>query len=70
MRGRICMDQFVVELPGGGEVGDEVILFGTGEQGEPTAAEWAAWCDTIGYEIVTRVGVRVPRRYRDETSRE
>jgi alanine racemase len=65
VRGRICMDQFVVEL-GAGEVaepGEEVILFGPGDRGEPTAAEWATWCDTIGYEIVTRIGTRVPRRY-------
>jgi alanine racemase len=65
VRGRICMDQFVVEL-GAGKVadpGEEVVLFGTGDRGEPTAAEWAAWCDTIGYEIVTRIGSRVPRRY-------
>ena len=65
VRGRICMDQFVVEL-GAGEVaqpGEEVVLFGTGDRGEPTANEWAAWCGTIGYEIVTRIGTRVPRRY-------
>jgi alanine racemase len=65
VRGRVCMDQFVVEL-GPGEVvepGEEVILFGPGDRGEPTAAEWASWCDTIGYEIVTRIGTRVPRRY-------
>ena len=66
LRGRVCMDQFVVELPEGGAAGDEVVLFGSGETGEPTAAEWADWCGTIGYEIVTRVGVRVPRRYRDD----
>jgi alanine racemase len=65
VRGRICMDQFVVEL-GAGSVarpGDDVTVFGPGDHGEPTAAEWAAWCDTIGYEIVTRIGTRVPRRY-------
>jgi alanine racemase len=65
VRGRVCMDQFVVEL-GPGEVvepGEEVIVFGPGDRGEPTAAEWASWCDTIGYEIVTRIGTRVPRRY-------
>ena len=59
------MDQFVVEL--GADkvvgVGEEVVLFGPGDRGEPTAGEWAAWCDTIGYEIVTRIGSRVPRRY-------
>jgi alanine racemase len=65
VRGRICMDQFVVELGAGkvAEPGEEVILFGPGDRGEPTAAEWAAWCDTIGYEIVTRIGSRVPRCY-------
>ena len=65
IRGRICMDQFVVELGAGrvAEPGDDVIVFGPGDHGEPTAGEWAAWCDTIGYEIVTRIGSRVPRRY-------
>ena len=65
------MDQFVVELGAGKvvESGEEVVLFGPGDRGEPAAAEWAAWCDTIGYEIVTRIGGRVPRRYL-EASRE
>jgi alanine racemase len=59
------MDQFVVDLGADrvAQSGDEVILFGPGDHGEPTAADWAAWCDTIGYEIVTRIGSRVPRRY-------
>ena len=66
VRGRICMDQLVVELgpDSSAGVGDEVVLFGSGEGGEPTAADWAGWCDTIGYEIVTRIGSRVPRVYR------
>jgi alanine racemase len=65
IRGRICMDQFVVDLgpTSAAAVADEVVLFGTGEHGEPTAEDWAAICDTIGYEIVTRIGSRVPRRY-------
>ena len=46
------------------DVGDEVVLFGPGTSGEPTAADWAQWCDTIGYEIVTRIGARVPRVHR------
>ena len=64
IRGRVCMDQFVVELGDPqvrAEVGEEITLFGAGDAGEPTAAEWATWCDTIGYEIVTRIGARVPR---------
>jgi alanine racemase len=64
IRGRICMDQFVVDL-GGDEArpGDEVVLFGTGAGGEPTADDWARACGTIHYEIVTRMGGRLRRRY-------
>ena len=40
-----------------------MVLFGPGGDGEPTAEDWAAVCGTIGYEIVTRIGARVPRRY-------
>ncbi len=65
VRGIIAMDQFVVELgpQASDRPGDEVLIFGTGEHGEPTAEDWARWADTIGYEIVTRIGPRVPRRY-------
>ncbi len=66
VRGRICMDQFMIDLGDPAtrvEVGQEVTLFGPGDHGEPTAADWAAWCGTIGYEIVTRIGARVPRIY-------
>jgi alanine racemase len=66
IRGRVCMDQFVVELGphASAEPGAEIVLFGSGADGEPTAEEWAEWCGTIGYEIVTRIGARVPRVYR------
>jgi alanine racemase len=62
--GRVCMDQFVVDV-GDAPVaeGDDVVIFGTGAAGEPTAQDWATALDTIHYEIVTRVGSRVPRRY-------
>jgi alanine racemase len=65
------MDQFVVDLGPGAELepGAEVILFGPGDRGEPTAEEWAEWSGTIGYEIVTRIGPRVPRLYRHATER-
>ena len=71
IRGRVCMDQFVVELGPGVDVqpGAEVILFGPGDRGEPTAADWAEWSGTIGYEIVTRIGARVPRLYRHASER-
>lgn len=64
--GRICMDQFVIDLgPDGGGVaeGDVAELFGTGESGAPTAGDWAAATDTIDYEILSRIGDRATRRY-------
>jgi alanine racemase len=66
--GRVCMDQIVVDC-GNDPVraGDEAILFGPGDAGEPTADDWAAAAGTINYEIVTRIGgVRVPRVYVNE----
>lgn len=67
--GRVAMDQFVVDLgPGGADApepaaGDEAVLFGPGDAGAPTAEDWARAAGTIGYEIVTRIGPRVPRVY-------
>ena len=66
--GRVCMDQVVLDC-GDDDVaaGDVAVLFGLGDDGEPTADDWAAACDTINYEIVTRFGsVRVPRVYDGE----
>lgn len=65
--GRVCMDQVMVDLgPGATEVaGDRVVLFGTGADGGPTAQDWADAAGTISYEIVTRLGARVPRVYVD-----
>jgi len=65
--GRIAMDQFVVDL-GGDDPGPgaEAVLFGPGDRGEPTAQDWAQAAGTIGYEIVTRIGSRVPRVYVNE----
>ena len=62
--GRVCMDQFVVDvgnLPV--NIGDDVVLFGDPNRGEPSVEDWAIACDTIGYEIVTRIGPRVTREY-------
>jgi alanine racemase len=65
--GRVCMDQVVLDL-GDDEAsaGDEVVLFGDGSDGGPTAQDWAEATGTISYEIVTRVGPRVPRVYVDD----
>lgn len=74
--GRVCMDQFMIDLgpavtPEGVEIpapavaGDSVVLFGnpTRYPGCPSVDDWAQACDTINYEIVTRLGSRVPREY-------
>ncbi len=68
--GRVCMDQFVVDLgPGPVDVsiGDEAILFGPGDSGEPTAQDWAELIGTINYEVVTSPRGRITRVYRGET---
>jgi alanine racemase len=65
--GTVCMDQFVVDVGDDPvQAGDEVVLFGAGDDAEPTAEHWAEAIGTINYEIVARVGARVPRRYEGE----
>ena len=62
--GTVCMDQFVIDF--GDEpvaAGEEVVLFGPGDAGEPTAQEWGEALGTISYEIVTGIGNRVVRTY-------
>jgi alanine racemase len=63
--GRVSMDQFVVDLgtDSAAVSGDWVIVFGDGSRGEYTADEWGAASLSINYEIVTRIGPRVPRIY-------
>jgi alanine racemase len=62
--GRMCMDQFVLDVADDDvRAGDEVVLLGPGDHGEPTAEDWARATGTISYEIVTRMAPRVPRRY-------
>ncbi|MDO4913396.1 MAG: alanine racemase [Bifidobacteriaceae bacterium] len=69
--GRVCMDQFVIDLHGdahelGVHEGDTVTLFSDGagaNVGEPTADDWAKAADTISYEIFTCLRNRIPRLY-------
>jgi alanine racemase len=64
--GTVCMDQLVVDF--GDEPvaeGDEVVLFGPGDAGEPTAQEWGEALGTISYEVVTGIGSRVPRSHHE-----
>ena len=76
--GRGCMDQVVTDLgaaqdetgssrPAPAQVGDTAVLWGApdalGQEAVPTVDEWAQACGTINYEIVTRLGARIPRCY-------
>src|SRR5699024_7470739 len=68
--GTVCMDQFVVDVGDDAvEAGEYAVLFGDPEAlpDVPTAEDWAQLPYTIAYEIVTRVGVSVPREYVGDT---
>lgn len=64
--GRVCMDQVIIDLGAAdgpeapAKAGDLAVLIGADG---PSAEEWAAAAGTIGYEIVTRLGARIPRSY-------
>ena len=64
--GTVCMDQLLIDF--GDEPvteEDEVVLFGPGDDGEPTAQEWGEALGTISYEIVTGISARVPRTHHE-----
>jgi alanine racemase len=62
--GTVCMNQCVIDA---GDVpiaaGDDVVLFGPGDRGEPTAQEWADLLGTISYDVVTRFTAKIRRSY-------
>lgn len=63
--GRVCMDQFMVDITDipNVSVEDEVILIGTQGDKSVTADEIAELCGTISYEILCGISRRVPRIY-------
>jgi len=64
--GRVRMDQVMVDCGDDAVAeGDEVVFFGTGDRGEPTAAQWAQLLGTIHYEVVA--GMARPRLTRTVT---
>ncbi len=65
VRGRVCMDQMVVDVSHvpGVVVGDEAVLVGKQGEEEVTVEELATLAGTIPYEILTGIGRRVPREY-------
>jgi alanine racemase len=69
--GRVTMDQIMIDvtkLVHDGlsiKVGESVILIGRQEKEEISAREWAAWANTIPYEIFCGISSRVPRQVRN-----
>lgn len=66
VRGRVCMDQFVVSvdhLQDVVSVGDEVVLLGAQHGKCITAEQLSQWCGTINYEVTTSLLHRIPRVY-------
>ena len=63
--GTVTMDQIIIDVGQDDvEVGDEVVVMGTQGLASVTAEDWAAWMDTINYEVVCNFGPRLPRHYR------
>lgn len=67
--GTVCMDYTMVDLTDVLEdvnqqvCGEEVVLIGQQHNEAITASDMAGWASTIDYEILTRLGSRVPRVY-------
>ncbi len=66
IRGRVTMDLTLVDVTDVPEaaVGDELVLFGEQEGARITVEEFAAWSETLPYEVMCTIGKRVPRLYR------
>ncbi len=64
LAGRVTMDQLVVEV---GDhpvpVGEEAVLIGVQGSESISFDDWAELADTINYEVVCRIGSRLPKRY-------
>ncbi|AYE37532.1 alanine racemase [Companilactobacillus zhachilii] len=63
--GRICMDQFMVRLPGELPVGTKVTILGKDGDEEITATDAAQYAGTINYEILCSLSERLPRVYKN-----
>ena len=69
--GKVCMDQFMIDLGSPAEElgimeGDTVRLFGAGcgeSEAEPTADDWARRAENISYVIYTNLSLKIPRLY-------
>lgn len=65
VRGRICMDQCILDVSRIDDVepGTPVTAFGRDGDRTLSVETYAAWSDTINYEVVCAIGKRVPRLF-------
>ncbi len=63
--GRICMDQFMIDLSNveNPQIGDEVIIYGDGHDGALSIDDVARMRSTISYEVASTLSFRLPRKY-------
>jgi alanine racemase len=66
--GAVCMDLTMVDVTDieGVQLGDEVVLWGRQNGAEISVAEVAEWQGSVTYEVLTRLGKRVPRVPQEE----
>ena len=62
--GRVCMDHIMVDIGNREDikVGEEVVLIGSSGNLKITAEQVANWANTISYEIVSKLSLKIPRR--------
>jgi len=66
IRGRVSMDQIIVDVTGieNVKIGDEAVIIGRQGDEEITTEEVAAWAETINYEVLTSIHPQVVRVFR------
>ncbi|OQX86994.1 MAG: alanine racemase [Candidatus Omnitrophica bacterium 4484_70.2] len=65
LRGRVCMDYIMVEITKDISVKEEVILIGKSKSKMISCEDLADWAQTIPYEILTRLSLKIPRFYKE-----
>ena len=61
----VCMDSIIVNITGQNvKLYDDVVLIGRDKENQIFICDIASWCDTIGYEVITRISSRVKRKYK------
>lgn len=69
--GRVCMDAFMIDLTTTPEakIGDEVVLIGKQGKQEITVYDVSQWIGTSTYEVINRMGKRLPVVYLQNSKR-